>query len=176
MRPAIGSVITLWLFLGACPAPAQADGGALRASEVRGPYRISVFTAPTPLRAGAVDFSVLVQDASTGAPAPGVDVILRLGRSGGLNLEYPATTAGATNKLFHAAQFDLPDSGRWNVQVHVKGSRESAVLDCQVDAALPLPRWTEIWPWIAWIALPILLFIANIMTSKRARAATRTRA
>jgi hypothetical protein len=103
----IGIVACAWLTLGTWCAPAVADGGALRLSGTAGGYRISVFTAPTPFRAGPVDVSVLVQDASTGNPATQVPVTIRMTRSGGLALEYPATTAAATNKLFRAAQFEL---------------------------------------------------------------------
>src|SRR5258708_34204239 len=55
----------------------RADGGALRLSERAGGYRITVFTDPTPLRAGPVDVSVFVQDADTGEPAGGVRVTVQ---------------------------------------------------------------------------------------------------
>ncbi len=45
---------------------ARADGGAVRLRQRSGGYQIAVFTEPTPLRAGPVDVSVLVQDAETG--------------------------------------------------------------------------------------------------------------
>ena len=70
MRPMIGGVIVGWLLLGTWCAPAIADGGSMRLSGKKGGYQITVFTAPTPFRAGPVDISVLVQDASTGDPMP----------------------------------------------------------------------------------------------------------
>jgi hypothetical protein len=54
------------------PSGLRADGGAMRLSERAGGYRVTVFTDPTPLRAGPVDVSVFVQDADTGEPADGV--------------------------------------------------------------------------------------------------------
>jgi hypothetical protein len=165
MRTVIAAVITLWLALGSWPAQAHADGGALRLSGVKGGYRISVFTAPTPLRAGAVDFSALVQDASTGEPATQVQVIFRLTRSGGTALEHPATTEAATNKLFRAAQFELPEPGRYAMQVQVEGPHESAVLGWELEAAEPLPRWLQMWPWIGWPALAIAIFILYVVSS-----------
>ncbi len=54
--------LTLWLDLGANSA-VFGDGGAVRFSGQQGDWRITVFTSPTPLRAGPVDVSVLVQDA-----------------------------------------------------------------------------------------------------------------
>ena len=93
----------------------------MRLSGKKGGYQITVFTAPTPFRAGPVDISVLVQDASTGDPLTQVRVTVRMTKPGGLALEYPATTEAATNKLFHAAQFELPEPGRWEMQVQVEG-------------------------------------------------------
>ena len=121
MRSMIGSVIFGWLFLGTWCAPASADGGSLRLSGKKGGYQITVFTAPTPFRAGPVDISVLVQDASTGDLVTQARVIVRMTKSGRPALEYPATTEAATNKLFRAAQFELPEPGRWEMQVEVEG-------------------------------------------------------
>src|SRR6516162_9043756 len=89
---------------------ARADGGAVRLRQRAGGYQIAVFTSPTPFRAGPVDVSVLVQDAAY------------LKATGdGRALECPATTAAATNRLFHAAVFELPEPGRWDVEVAVEG-------------------------------------------------------
>lgn len=89
-------------------------------------------------------------------------------RSGGLALEYPATTAAATNKLFRAAQFELPGTGRWALQVRVDGRDGPAAIAGEVDAAEPLPRWPEIWPWFAWPALVIALFgVHQILVRRR---------
>ena len=130
----------------------------MRLSGKMGGYQIAVFTAPTPFRAGAVDISVLVQDAATGDPLTQVRVTIRMTRPGGAALEYPATTEAATNKLFHAAQFELPEPGRWDMQVRVEGLHGVAVIGGEVEAAGPLPRWPELWPWIGWPAPVIALF------------------
>jgi hypothetical protein len=167
MRAMIGGVIGAWLSLGIWCAPAIADGGALRLSGTAGGYRIAVFTAPTPFRAGPVDVSVLVQDASTGEPMTQVPVTIRMTRSGGPDLEYPATTGAATNKLFRAAQFELPAAGRWALQVRVDGRQGPAVIAGELEAAEPLPRWPEIWPWFAWPAPVIVLFSVHQILVRR---------
>src|SRR5262249_30028148 len=113
----------------------RADGGAVRLREQAGAYQITVFTAPTPFRAGPVDVSVLVLDAATGEHVPEVRVSVRLTRRGtGDVLEYPATAAAATNKLFHAAVFELLESGWWDVEVAVEGPRGPALLRFGVEA------------------------------------------
>jgi hypothetical protein len=170
MRTMLAGVIVGWLLLGTWCAPVSADGGSLRLSGKRGGYQITVFTAPTPFRAGAVDISALVLDASTGDPVTDVRVNVRMTKSGRFALENPATTAAATNKLFRAAQFELPEPGRWELQVQVEGSRGLAVIGGEVEAAEPLPRWQEMWPWICWPALAVALFsIYHISLPNRAR-------
>jgi hypothetical protein len=97
-----------------------------------------------------------------------VQVTVRMIKSGRLALEYPATTEAATNKLFRAAQFELPEPGRWEVQVQVEGLHELVVVGCEVEATEPLPRWREMWPWISWPALTIVLFgIHHVLVRRR---------
>jgi hypothetical protein len=141
----------------ACP-PVCADGGALRLSAVQRDYRISVFTAPTPFRAGPVDISVLVQDHQTGELVPAAQVRIRMKQPGRQELAFPATFETATNKLFQAAQFELPYPGSWEIQVHVDGPHGPAEIGSQIDAAPALPGYHDLWVWIGWPAVPIVLF------------------
>lgn len=145
----------------------RADGGTVRMSEKRGDLLITVFTAPAPFRAGPVDVSVLVQDASTREPVLHTRVTVRMSKPGRLALEYPATGEAATNKLLHAAQFELPEPGRWQLQVQVEGVQGPAVLDGELEAAAPLPPWRELWPWIGWPALAIALFGIHQVLARR---------
>ena len=158
MRPVAVGVLFAWLLLVIGCTLAGADGGAIRLSSKQGGYQITVFTAPTPFRAGPVDISVLVQDSLTGEPMTGARVTVRMSKLGQLALDYPATAEAATNKLFRAAQFALPEPGRWDMQVRVEGSHGLAEIAGEVEAAEPLPRWREIWPWFGWPALAIALF------------------
>ena len=136
----------------------RADGGAVRLREQAGAYQVTVFTAPTPWRAGPVDVSVLVQDAA-GECVPEARVTVRLTPRGtGEVLEYPATAAAATNQLFQAAVFQLPEPGWWDVEVAVEGPRGSALLRFGVEADQRPPRWLELWPWFAWPPLAVALF------------------
>jgi hypothetical protein len=141
----------------------------MRISEKRGGFLITVFTAPAPFRAGPVDISVLVQDALTGEPVPETRVTVCMSKPGQLALEYPATREAATNKLLDAAQFELPEPGRWQLEVQVESARGLAVVGGELEAAAPLPRWRELWPWIGWPALPIALFgIHQVLCRRRA--------
>jgi hypothetical protein len=138
---------------------ARADGGAVRLRQRAGGYQIAVFTAPTPFRAGPVDVSMLVQDAATEECVPEAQVTVCLKATGdGRTLECPATTAAASNRLLHAAVFELPEPGRWDVEVAVEGPRGRALLRFGIEADGPAPRWLEFWPWFTWPALVVALF------------------
>jgi len=65
----------------------RADGGTIRMSEKKGGFLITVFTAPAPFRAGPVDISVLVQDASTEEPVPQAQVSVRMTKAAQSALE-----------------------------------------------------------------------------------------
>jgi hypothetical protein len=169
MRPIVVTLSVGWFVLGTWCAPILADGGLLRWSEAKGGYRITVFTSPTPFRAGAVDISVLVQEPSTGNPMKPVIVTVRMTKPGRLPLEYRATNQAATNKLFQAAQFELPGPGRWGLQVDVQGSKGRVVIGGELDAAEPLPRWRSLWPWISWPALAIAFFAVHQFLTRRTR-------
>jgi hypothetical protein len=137
----------------------RADGGAVRLRQHAGAYEVTVFTAPTPFRAGPVDVSVLVLDAATGEYVPGTRVIVRLtARRTGEVLEYPATAAAATNKLFQAAVFQLTQPGWWDVDIAVEGPSGPALLRFGLEADEPPPRWRQLWPWFAWPALAVAFF------------------
>jgi hypothetical protein len=157
-QPIIGLFLVSSLILGASTF-ARADGGAVRLSEQAGNYRITVFTSPTPLRAGPVDISVLVQDAATGEWAPQAQVAVRLAAHGAeQSLEFPATGEAATNKLLKAAVFRLPDPGHWDVEIAVVGPRGPARVRFEVDAAEAPPRWLDLWLWFTWPAIVVAIF------------------
>jgi hypothetical protein len=142
------------------PSPfVRADGGAVRLRERVGGYQTTVFTSPTPLRAGPVDVSVLVLDGATEEYVPDARVTVRLtARGTGRVLEYAATAEAATNKLLRAAEFRLPEPGWWDVAVAVEGPHGPALVRFEIQADEPPPRWLEMWPWFAWPALVVALF------------------
>jgi hypothetical protein len=147
----------------------RADGGEVRVSEQAGAYHVTVFTSPTPFRAGPVDVSVLIQDAA-GECVPEARVTVRLtAHRTGQVLDYPATAEASTNKLFHAAVFQLPEPGWWEVEVAVEGPRGPALLRFGVEADGAPPRWLELWPWFAWPALAVALFgLHRVLVRRRA--------
>ena len=143
-----------------CPALARADGGSLRISKLSGDYRITLFTAPTSLRAGAVDFSVLVQAASSEAPLLNVPVTIQVHPQGAPQQRPggPAPAAAAPNKLFRAIQLEFSDPGPWHVVVIVHGRERVEQVETDLQVALPLPSWIDLGMWIGWPVIAIFLF------------------
>lgn len=153
MRGAVLIGVAAWL---AVAAAARGDGGTVRLSQQRGGYRVTVFTDPTPLRVGAVDVSVLVQDAKTGKPLPHIPAMVRASAEGGAVIEIAATAEAATNKLLRAAAVELTRAGRWRFEVTVDGQDPVAFA---AEVAGPPPPWISYAPWVGWPVLPIALFV-----------------
>jgi hypothetical protein len=142
------------------PSLAAADGGTIRLSEHTGNYQITVFSAPTPARAGPVDVSVFIQDAVNLEPVSDVLVKITATRRGSPDevLSHAATTDAATNKLYRAAIFALPEPGWYSLEVSIDGVLGKAQAHFMLEAAEPLPEWLAMWPWVGWPVVAILLF------------------
>lgn len=104
--------------------PLLGNGGTVRISSAPlGPYLVTVYSSPTPLRTGEVDVSVLVQDSARSVLSPEVTVeahpvALAPDASAG-PIRQQADRAQATNKLFQAAKFDVTAAGEWEFRVSV---------------------------------------------------------
>jgi hypothetical protein len=151
------------------PALARGDGGVVRASASAEPYRMTVFTSPTPLRAGVIDLSVLVQD-TTGKPVPDARVLLhvRPAEAGEGGTTHEATREAATNKLYQAAPVELR-AGSWEVVVDVSGEKGTGSLQFDMEVGEALPAWTEMAFWIALPLVPIILFVMVQTSLRRSR-------
>jgi hypothetical protein len=119
-----------------------------------------------------VDVGVLVQDADTGEPVSGVQVIIEMvhHRSPDVALCHRATTEVASNKLYYAANFDLPEPGWDSVLVSIDGALGEAEVDFEMEAAEPPPAWLEMSPWVGWPVLATLLFgVHQLLVRRRSR-------
>ena len=150
--------LALGLFLWV-PA-ARGDGGLLRLTESAGPFDISVFTAPTPLRVGAADVSVMVLERAGRAPVLDADVQVTLHRRE-LERASIATHDAATNKLLYAAWLDVPEPGKWSLDVRVQSPAGTGVVSCGLDVAAPLSPLEAFWPYIVFPAVAIGLFAVH---------------
>src|SRR5262245_3632600 len=145
----VGAVL---LLMGVRPAWGH-HGGDVRLMENAGPFVITVFSDPTPLRVGPVDLSVMVQDGDSGRPILEAEVTVQLQRHGAG--ESPtmtqATRQNATNKRLYAALGDLPASGLWELQVTAQHQAQTVDVVCTVMAAQP---WSMPRSWWLYAVLP----------------------
>ena len=143
-------------------ATAYGDGGTVRASETHGTTQITVFTSPTPLRAGPIDVSVLTQDLPAGTTATDaeIEVIVHPADAPSRALRRMATMDRAVNKLLRAAEFDLVESGPTQFEIILRRPQQADLhVRFEADVAPPLPRWARYWPWFTWPLVVAALFI-----------------
>jgi hypothetical protein len=161
--------IVLWFPLALSTATVFADAGAVRASQRQGSLQIAVFTDPTPLRAGPVDVSVLVQDAGTGDPLLDdvIDIEVKPRDGSSAPMSYRATRAAASNKLFQAANFELPHAGWWTFNVQVGAAQSEHRISFDLEAGDPLPAWRSLWLWFCWPFFAVAAFAALLRRGRR---------
>jgi hypothetical protein len=159
---AVISLLAFSVALGGASSTARADGGTVRYSGRCGDRLVTIFTDPTPPRAGVVDVSVLVQDAESKKPMTNVPVVVRAHRIDGapVQLRARATGEAATNKLLRAAPLELT-AGRWHNEILVDDSAEGSPIAFDLDVTEGLPAWTQTSLWIGWPFAVIGLFVAH---------------
>ena len=151
----------LAFLLGLLSEPLLADGGVVRASAVSGPWRVTLFSSPTPLRAGPIDLSILLQDTATDQPMLGATVNLMLRHPESEPILVEATRAAATNRLLYAALLDLPQPGAWTVDVLAADGDVEARLEAVIEAGPPIPRLLSLWTWLAIPGIVLIVFTVN---------------
>jgi hypothetical protein len=153
------------------PWSANADGGTVQLREASGPFVVTVFTAPEPLRAGPIDTSVLVQDRETGRVILDATVNFAFSPSVGTSPRFltRVTHAQARNKLLQAATVDVLAPGWWTMQVSVRRGREEVVLATKLLVMPSVPRLTAIWPFLFIPPFAIGLFALHQTLRRRKR-------
>lgn len=100
---------------------ASANGGTVQVSRaLAGPFEVTVWTDPSPIRVGTVDVSVMVE-LPGGSPLQDARVSVTVWpmSNAGRAATYEATHDQATNKLFYAAHVPIPQAGPWQVKVTI---------------------------------------------------------
>jgi hypothetical protein len=147
-----------------CPA-LWADGGTVVLQKRSGPFIITLFSDPTPLRVGRADLSVVCQKAEDKSPVLDAKVLLHLRRpsSGNDIVEFtlPAKHDKASNKLLYAAALDLPSPGNWRVNVDVERNGILASVGGSLTVLEKQPAIVTYWPFFVIVPLVALLFAIN---------------
>jgi len=165
MKPTTFLLIFLLILI--TTPPVHADGGSVIAQAESGSFRVTLFAAPSRLRAGPADLSALVQNAQTGAPILDAAVIISLDAqpaaadakpaiawappccslSGAGSLQgIAATHSAARNKLLYAANLTLPASGLYQLTAVITTADGQARLTAPLRVDAPLPAAAAYWP------------------------------
>lgn len=149
--------LTLALILGIPADVARAHGGGVPqlTNADAGPYWVSVWTQPDPLRVGRSHITVAISEPTAaegdrreaGSPVldAAVQVQFKLLDGAGEALMVAATHEGAANKLFYEADLELPETGQWQVVVTVEGPDGAGSASFETQVAPPRPfDWTLI--------------------------------
>ena len=102
-----------------------------------GPYILTVFTSPTPIRVGSWTSApwFRTRAARRLCGTRSVQVTAEPVGHEGSRSSYEATHELATNKLYFAANVDLPEEGRWRITVQVAGDDGDGNASFEVDAS-----------------------------------------
>ncbi len=142
----------------------RADGGKPQWRSRAGPYEVSVFTAPVPLRAGPADISVLVELETDKSLVLDADVSMRF-----QDISVSATHALATNKIMYAANVSLSSPGTWDCELVVRGPKGTGSAHGAIEVIPAEQPLRHYWPYFAMVPAGILLFILNQRLKARQR-------
>jgi hypothetical protein len=137
-----------------------ADGGTLQFRKQAGPFTVTLFSMPVPLRVGAADLSILVQDAQNNALVDG-SVRVVVTKAEEREIEEPATTAQATNKLLYAAQVELPRAGVWQVAIQATTGGISGTATGTIKVLPEEAPFEAFWIYFTVVPVGVLLFLLN---------------
>ncbi len=141
-----------------------ADGGTVQLQQQAGPYLVTVFSEPVPVRVGRVDLSVLCQRVADKGAVLDARVLLHLRKPGGgeiLEFTVPARHDSATNKLLYAAALDIPSSGIWRFSVDVEREKSLVSVAGTMRVSDKEPPLATYWPFFAMVPLIAGLFGVN---------------
>jgi hypothetical protein len=142
--------VTGLLLVSGLPVSAHGGGTPQVVNEAVGNYVVSVWTQPDPLVTGTVHVTVslserIVNDSGRiepGQPVLNQEIVLITTAPGEDDPtdSIPVTHANAANKLLYEADFDLEQTGTWQIVMFVNGVDE---LPFTLDVRSPSPiNWT----------------------------------
>ena len=165
-----GLLAALLFFMTAAALQAHGIGTPRVVNQAAGPYLISVWTDPDPLRVDETHVVVGISDAATNEPiVTGIEVAVTLAA-----VDDPAAAitqiAGAdnVNRLLYAAEFnDRLAAGRWQVSLRVSGARgvgEGNAFPIDVE---PARGFNGLWLGIGGLAAVVLLWVAASLRGEK---------
>jgi hypothetical protein len=146
---------------------AQAHGAVAQFTGEAGPFVVTVFTTPSPLQAGPVDISLLIQSRENGQPVLDCVALVQLRKDDATSISSEAAHEAAENKLLYAAQVKVPESGVWEVRVTITYESGAAEVGGAITVARSNPVFLAYWRSLALPPLLISLFALNQWLKRR---------
>ena len=163
MKAPAASLLVVAALLAGGAQRVLADGGVVRGSNTQSGLVVTLFTAPTPLRTGDADVSVLVQDAATREAVLDAQVRVRIvaQHEDAMPQIVPLSHVAATNKLLQAGTVKLPIPGRYRIVAEVRRGLARAVVVADLTVEPPLPPLLALWPYLALPPLVVGIFLVQ---------------
>jgi hypothetical protein len=156
------------------PSVARGDAGMLRYRKVIDGVEISVFSDSPPIRTGIFDVNILVEPVPPNArrPAPIFQVCAYPVDSPEKKHRADEIQAPAMNKLFTAAELEITEQGRWQVEIDADvGGTDLELCRFEIDVVDAPAR---LGVWVGLPAAVIVLFAAHRwLVHRRQRRLTR---
>jgi len=156
---------TLYIMAGLCVSMASgfADGGVVLARQVVNGLDLTVFASPSPLRAGPVDVSVLVQNPENGQAVLDADVAIAWSSKSSAAPDWlppcctmddgraaiPATRGHSQNQFLYSAIVPIRTSGSSELVLYVNVEGKNALLSCELKVLPPRAPAQAYWPFLA---------------------------
>jgi hypothetical protein len=151
------------LLLAASATAAHGDGGAMLLHQDAGAFTLTLFAAPQPLRTGAADLSVMVQDRSSGEVLLDPIIDLTITPEAGDATPQTARLAPgqATNRLLQAATVNFAKPGKWRLTLSVHRGNDVAGLSTECTVEPDRSRARLVWFYVLLPIGVILLFVIH---------------
>jgi len=180
--------IRILLLLVFCFGNARGDGGVIRLRESQGPFVVTIFTPPDPVRNAPFDISVMVQERDSSDPILDAKVDLLFTAPAGFIAQpieemcgppdeahsgkfvIPATRKQASNKLLYAATVRFDAIGNWRLQALVERGSDVAKIACILPVGPPSRTVMGLFPFLLLPPVMVSLFALNhYVTTKAGR-------
>ncbi len=175
-----GWVLLLLLWVAATGQAFGHGGGAPQiVNEPAGPYLVSAWTNPDPLRIGTIHMTVAISEpAGEGFSADAVAGEAVLGAAVRVVLESQdnpairpvgglATHEKAMNRLFYEADLEVPETGIWRVTLLIDGPGGTGETGFEVQV---LPSTRMNWPVLVAAAAVVIVAAVLVQMSGKSRA------
>jgi hypothetical protein len=156
-------LVSLALMQGA----AFADGGQLQGSELSGPFVISLYTSPIPLRTGTVELTALITNSADRTPVLDATVQILLRSETHPESAFVMKAMRGGDGLRYFATPKLKAAGRWSIRIEASNSQGSGTFIRTLAVEDALPIYISLWPVLAFPPVAIAVFALQQRLRKR---------